>query len=285
MNYHKLPALGSSDIKNILQGDRQFLDGRQKEFSTSSTKFGTLCHLILFAPEKFNDTYAIYTGTKTRAHKEYKEFAEENQAKIIIKQTEADEARALVKPFNDVPVLQAAEKEKEMFATIEHMSDELSGTIELKGKMDAVFIADDRALILDLKTGADVIKKWERSCSELGYYLQEHHYRYILSQHTGIPLNNVKFVFMLAERSTGYTQLVELDEFSQEVADFRHSQALSQYLKLLKRVDLSQAKIADYPRHNIPAFELNQTITRGLPNFILAQHERRLANESGTTKH
>ena len=65
MNYRSNSALGSSDLKNILNSPRAFLDGRQKPYASSASMLlGTLSHTMLLEPETFDDRYAIFPTDK-----------------------------------------------------------------------------------------------------------------------------------------------------------------------------------------------------------------------------
>lgn len=268
MNYHDLPALGSTDIKNLLKGERQFLDGRQKEFKSSSMSFGTLCHCMLLEPEQFQERYAVYRGGKTRASADYKEFAADHEGKEIIKPDEYDAADHLLHDLKNAKALQSAEKEFEVFGKI--------NGVDIKAKLDAVSISEDKktATIFDLKTGHEVIKRWEYSVNDYGYHLQQYHYRLCLAQLLGVTIDSIRFIFLLAERSSGYVQVVELDEFTEQVAAHQHAQAIEKYKKMCNRLDRTQETVAKFPRKQVPAFDLTKIAKRGLPEYVLARFDK-----------
>lgn len=267
-NYHDLPALGSTDIKNLLKGERQFLDGRQTEFKSSSMSFGTMCHCMLLEPDQFDERYAVYTGEKTRASTDFKEFKALHDGKIILKTDEYSQAKALLHDLKQAKALQTAEKEFEIFS-------EING-VQIKAKLDAVSIADDKtsAIIFDLKTGHDIIKRWEYSVKDYGYHLQQYHYRLCLSQLLGVTIDSIRFIFILAERSTSYVQLVELDEHTELIASHHHAEAIEKYKAMCKRLERTQETVAQFPRQQVPAFDLSKITTRGLPEFVLARFQR-----------
>jgi uncharacterized protein YdbL (DUF1318 family) len=269
-NYHDLPALGSTDIKNLLKSDsgRNFLDGRQKEFKSSSMSFGTMCHCMLLEPDQFDERYAVYRGGKTRASADFKEFQAEHDGKEIVKTEEYEAAYELLKDLKDAPAILSAEKEFEVFGK--------TNGVEIKAKLDAVKIAGDQrtAICFDLKTGHDVIKRWEYSVKDYGYHLQQYHYRLCLSQLLGVTIDSIRFIFILAERSTGYVQLVELDEHTEQIASHQHAQAIEKYKAMCKRLERTQETVAQFPRQQVPAFDLSKITTRGLPEFVIARFQR-----------
>lgn len=87
--YHAHPAIGSSDLKTILDCPARFrFRQTQDQEQTDALKFGSAFHAAVLEPDLFISDFAVYPNINrlTKAgKKEYAEFCEANADKTIIK--------------------------------------------------------------------------------------------------------------------------------------------------------------------------------------------------------
>ena len=266
MNYRSNPALGSSDLKNILTSPRTFLDGRQNNKSSSSMDLGILCHVLLLEPETYNDRYAIFLPThkvNTNLWKEEKKkFKELNKGKKVITQKVLDDAKMITEEFSGAPVLEKCDKEKAFYAEYE-----IDGfKFKLKCLCDAV--DTKRHIIFDYKTTRDV-SMWECTLEKYKYYLQDYHYRMVYSTANNVPLEDVRFIFLLSDTRNGYSFITQLDEETQYAGEIEHHAALQKYKEFCQDKKLSIEDAPYYPAEKIPAFDLRTVVQTGLKPYAL----------------
>ena len=267
MTYRSDSALGSTDLKNILNSPRAFLDGRQKPRKPSAAmELGTLSHVLLLEPETYQDKYAIFATEEKVNTKLYKavkaDFISKNKDKIIIKQETYDQAKVVIESFSSAPALERCEKEKPFFCEAD-----VNGTpIKLKALCDAV--DTEKHIIFDFKTIRDV-EAWPYNLEKFKYYLQDYHYRYVYASSQGIPIEQVKFVFLVADSTTGYSFITVLDEETKIAAEAEHRHALKTFKSFCYNKNLTQDEIINYPAEQEPAFNLKSIIQSGLKPFAI----------------
>ena len=214
--YREFPAISTSDIKQVLDNPYKFKIGMEVE-ETPAMKLGSLVHLLVLEPQKFNETYAIAPSVDKRT-KEGKaiwaEFAEANQDKIIIDSTMHETAQGMLESLKTSGVFDRYFTQGE--AETSYIGEALGA--EFKVRPD--FFNLDKSLIVDLKCVSNASAKgFQRLCANLRYYIQA----YLYMEITGAK----QFVFVAIETKAPYTiGVYELDYIALELAEAEVKKAL-----------------------------------------------------------
>ena len=256
-NYHEHYAFGSGDVFNWLKGYRFFLDGRAGEKTRAMVK-GSLAHCLLLEPQAFEERYVVCSLKSTKS-KAYGDLVTQNPDKEVVLESDLDEARLLVAPFKDSPALIQAEKEKMLLC--DH-----SG-FKLKGKLDAVL--DN--MLFDFKTTTS-IDAFSYKTALYGYHVQAYHYKLLYSKVSGISIEDLKFYFLISEKGSGYSKIVELDDVAYSVAQEQHAAALNNAYRVMKERNLSQEKLLCMKRETVDAYDSKSVATVSLPRGYINQH-------------
>ena len=260
-NYHKHYAFGSGDVHNWLKGYRFFLDGRASG-STRPMVRGSLAHCLLLEPESFDERYVV-CPLKSVNSKAFDKMVEGNPGREVVLEKEVDEARLWVAPFNNSPALINAEKEKICICDHEGLS--------LKGKFDA----SNENVIFDFKTCAS-IHGFQHSAAQYGYHMQSYHYKLLYSRVYDIPLEELKFYFLLTEKSTHHSKIVEFDEQANEVAKEQHDLAIKNARAVMKSRGLTQEELLNIKPEAVAAYDRRKVTTLSLPRGYMFEHYNKM---------
>ena len=248
--YHAHPALGSSNLKQLLKNPYAFAMGIKQEES-KALDIGSAVHKLVLEPHEFNDEFAIMPdfNLRTTDGKNAKAMFEmDNVGKTVISQSDyeivtqcANRLKEIAKPF-----LTGGVPEKAFFGEIDGVA--------VKCKPD--YFIESIGLIVDLKVVKDASKNgFSKACGEYEYYIQEALYCEVLRQN-GYNIN--KFSFLPVEKKEPFMMGVyELDHVAKDFGQKEVRRALEVY-----------SRISDY---KIPVYKditdgtIVQTIT--LPNW------------------
>lgn len=226
--YRSWPAVSQSDLKTVLTSPRHLklsLDGKYRKESTGFS-VGTLVHTQLLEPDRFASDVVVAEQRRT------KKYLEENQGKILVTQTEMDDARYTADAINSVigdviqRALAAGDTELSM-----HWIDRESG-LPCKGRLD-IWDAHTKSII-DLKTVGRSARpdEFAKDCANYGYEIQARFYKRGLS--TCGP-GALRFLFLAAETSyPNFCGLYELGTDTERVAAQRIRRAMSTIAQCIK---------------------------------------------------
>lgn len=198
--YHAGPEISNSLLKQFIDKSPLHFhlakNGKIKH-ETKSTAFGTDAHCLILEPERFTKEYAIGPQVKTRASKEWKEFAAENKDKRLLKPSEYDhlcEIKERVRMSGkatrwliDAP----GETEVSYFWT-----DPESG-LSCRCRADKIICTSDKIICVDLKSCQDASReRFYWNCRKYGYIRAAYWYTNVIQMVTG---KRVLFVALAVE--------------------------------------------------------------------------------------
>lgn len=166
--YEEIQAINWSSLKHMGVSPLEFrwhLDHaapRKKAFI-----FGGAAHTATLEPEKFDQRYAVYDGTRDARHTAYKTWLAEHPGVEALKSPEVALVKAMAEKVhsdrNAGPLLKGGRREEAVTWV-----DEVTG-LACKGRLD--YIRPD--LVVDLKTTVDPTpRKFERAAFDYGYAAQ-----------------------------------------------------------------------------------------------------------------
>ena len=276
--YHAYPALGSGDVKKLAIGISDFL--RYQNFTaTPATEFGSLCHTLLFEPDTFEDKYLVLDLMENGKYPvRSKKMKEECAPKELITRKHYDDAIETLSVLPTLPGLRRAEKE----VAVKVMCND----IWLKAKFDAVNF--EKHIIFDYKTIATgnlhtLARGW--GLAELGWDMQAYHYKLVYHLHTGVPFEEISFVFLVSEKSTYEPMVLQLDGDCDQNAEEKHLLSLANYEKFLNyygftqsTVDFTKTKATDFLKYGLTKY----TVT---PSGFDEASRKRFDKANGALKH
>jgi len=263
--YRSHDSFGSTDLKNMTISLRHFWDGRHNPIEeTKSMQFGSLMHTLILEEDFFEKRYAVFP--KTRRHKEYKEFCEENYNKIIITKSEHDRAITCIDKIKDHPIMSHFTGSASEVSVYGEISE-----IPCKGRLDLLNTNYDDfdAIILDFKSIRS-IRNWSNHCYEYGYHIQEYVYTSLLKQALKKEDAIIKMFFVLfeTEKDRYYIAVREIDEDSRELASAQVNDALIDYKHAMRDgVDLSKIDPYESP------------LVEGVPAWAIAKYYNSIGAE------
>lgn len=207
-NYFTSEGLSNSFL---LRFDRSPSHAFTYSQQTEGMRTGSIFHKFILEPEDFKEKYIISPYCDRRT-KDYKDWSKDQTKEIIIESDIAGLENAFKniytfnfegKPLADKLLL--SEKEIAMYWDY-FIGDNV---LQLKGKLDALYISGNNAIIFDLKKTQDC-RDFYRSVINYKYYRQAAFYK------SGLeilkPDLNVRFIFIIIEETPPHgVQLVELD--------------------------------------------------------------------------
>ena len=190
--YHAAPGLGSSALSALARSPWHYwaeylAPDRPQRPSTPAMLAGTLAHTAILEPDELDRRYVVrpsWVDGRTKDGKAWIDEAKRCGAEIITAEQMAT-AKAQREAVLAVPelatLLASGQAEVSCFAT-----DPATG-VAVKGRMDWVHeLRDGRALIVDLKTSADITApEFARSVLKYGYHRQQAHYTDVYQAATG----------------------------------------------------------------------------------------------------
>jgi len=242
--YHTHEALGSSNLKMILENARKFrlVKGGELKIESKSLDFGTAFHTYVLEPEKFDDEVAVfdegptakiielaeneniglYDGkAKTRNAKDFKE-KQEQSGKTLLFPDEWEKVQAFKEAKGKIIISAEEFKQIQRMAThvrnLPNMDMVLKNTykelsffgeidgVKVKCRPDFMGVKGDKVWVFDLKTTADeaTAEAFAKTSANFKYFMQEALYREVLRQN---GLKVVSFSFIVASKKEYSTAL------------------------------------------------------------------------------
>jgi len=251
--YRDYDAINVSTLKKLRSGipadiNAPFVAG-------PAVKFGTLFHTRLLEPERWKDGVSYHLRPDTYPSKTGAKPWSGN----------ADWCKEWLASHEDLPVIGSSgdysmETIDNMIASVEAMPeakrmlewrsqrevvvfapDEPTG-LQMKGRIDVMAEDDDgRAVILDVKTTDDP-SGWERTASNLGYWLQESFYTRLMN------LNGVDPLFVFIVVGTRFPHAVRvgvLDQSARDRGERENRRLLDLYARHKASNDWPAYRVAD----------------------------------------
>lgn len=201
-----------SKLELILRSPAHYLHGIQhRKPPTEAMIMGTALHAAVLEPEKFEAEFIGYSGTGTRASKEYKEFADIHAGKTIL--TRRDYERVLgmrdaVMSIPDYPLdnlISTGEKEK----TLQWVDEQTGLTCRIRPDLLLNFACFDLKKCVDARP-----HRFMWSARDMGYDLQAAMYLIGIKATLGI---DVPFIFIAVEEEAPHG--IKLYEAPPEMLD------------------------------------------------------------------
>ena len=171
--YRAIDALGSTDIKVLLENPYLFKNGVKKE-PTDNLILGSVIHTLILEPHKLESEYIILPELNLRTNDGKAKKAElETQAKeenkTLVKAELLQKAEAVTEAFNKTSLtklLTQGKAEQSFFGEIEG--------VKVKARPD--FIIPDQSVIIDFKTtstlGGGSADGFAKMAANFAYYIQ-----------------------------------------------------------------------------------------------------------------
>lgn len=205
--YHKIRALSASSAKLLLRSPAHYLAAMESPREPSAAmRLGTLCHTLVFEPEKFSEEFAVAprVDKRTKVGKEaLANFEEDNGGKLVIDEFQYEKAQAIAAAALAHPMVAEYMKGGDAETT---MLWEQYG-VNCKARVD--YLCGD--VIFDLKTCKDASPGgFSQQIGTFQYHLQAAHYANGFEAITGKRLN--RFIFIAVETEAPYsTGVYEID--------------------------------------------------------------------------
>ena len=201
--YHASNGLSKSGMVKLLKSPahyKAYLNEEKKE-PTKAMQIGTATHCAILEPALFDSTVAIRPAGIDGRTKEGKQWATENEGKIILSQDEAKDIQGMSASFFRHPFYKQEVQGRKQ-AIEESIWEELDNGVVLKARPD-LWIENT---IIDIKTTEDASEEaFTKTCASLKYYLQAAHYLKMADAD--------RFVFVAIERTAPYAvNIFELDQ-------------------------------------------------------------------------
>lgn len=224
--YHAHEALGSSDIKQLLQNPYGF---RQEKPTSKALELGSLVHKLILEPQEFESSYYVLDNidrrTKEGKEKYIKALQEaEAESKEIIDLATYNQGKEIAEAFNKTSVAKLLEN-----GVAENCAfSEIDG-VAVKCRPD--FYRQDKNIIIDLKTtsiagGASALN-FQKAVANYRYYIQASLYMQILGAD--------EFYFIAIETQSPFMiGVYKLDITALELGETQIKKAIKRYKNLNK---------------------------------------------------
>lgn len=198
-DYFAVEAISASAIKSAIDKSpkhfKAYLDGLVVKTS-DAMDFGSAVHCALLEPEKFDDKYVAYDGT--RRGKAYDAFVAENDGKIILKSDAMAKVKAVCRSVKAHPVVNMIRKQGGCETVLQWKQSWNDVEFDCKAKLDKLTIWQGKPLILDVKTTADAsYGKFSRDIATFHYDVQAAWY---VNGAEKCGLGDAQFVFIAVEK-------------------------------------------------------------------------------------
>ena len=224
--YHAHEALGSSDIKQLLQNPHGF---RQEKPTSKALELGSLVHKLILEPEEFESSYYVLDNidkrTKEGKEKYLKALAEaEAENKEIIDIATFQQGKEIAEAFNQSAVSKLISGGVAEYCAF----SEIDG-VAVKCKPD--YYREDKKIIIDLKTtslagGASALN-FQKAVANYRYYIQASLYMRILGAD--------EFYFIAIETQAPFMiGVYKLDISALELGETQIKKAIKRYKNLSK---------------------------------------------------
>lgn len=241
-DYHKLPALGSTNIKDILKNPYKFASGiRMKQ--TQAMVIGSAIHCLILEPHKFNDEYSV-PGEKS-LDSALNDFGKTKLSKSDY-ETAKECADSVLREAGSL--FQGGIAEQPFFSTFDGVA--------VKCKPD--YYKEEFGLVIDVKKCQDASPDgFQKDAAKYGYYISAPFYMDVLQS---LGKRAERFIFVCVEETAPHmVGIYEYDPMSLEFGRAEYKRALDIY----KRID--QYKDPIY-KDTKDSTQIIQTIT--VPSYI-----------------
>lgn len=224
--YHAHEALGSSDIKQLLQNPHGF---RQEKPSSKALELGSLVHKLILEPQEFESCYYVLDNIDKRTKEGKEKYSKasakaEAENKTIIDLATYNQGKEIAEAFNKSAVSKLIAG-----GVAEHCAfSEIDG-VAVKCRPD--YYRSDKKIIIDLKTtslagGASALN-FQKAVANYRYYIQASLYTQILGAD--------EFYFIAIETQAPYMiGVYKLDITALELGETQIKKAIERYKNLNK---------------------------------------------------
>lgn len=245
-HHHKNKThISSSGLKLLLKSPKSFYEeyvlGKEKEWGNmDALNIGSYVHSLILEPEKTDEEFIIYSGT--RRGKEWEAFSKENEDKIILTTSQSIACKNWVDTFNKTTVLLGAQdntKEVPLSSFFDEGEAEVTVCTELEGVevkvrpdywKEGTFNGEPFHSIQDIKTSGQYVTSKadvERICSQWDYDLSAALYVDVMQKVTSTPHD---FFFMFISKKDGQCAMYKASKQMLEEGRKKYVKAL-RYLK------------------------------------------------------
>lgn len=205
-DYHAMPGVSNSRLKDFMEDPRvywyKYLSGKYYPKRMDHFDFGTAVHSLCLEGDNSNIVVipeSVLSKSGSRAGGAWKEFAEANAGKELLKQHDYNAVLRCVDAVKRHPVaasLLSANGFVERSFTYRDPQFELL----LRCRPDKIATLPERTIVVDLKTTSSgtTAPKFVKTVANYGYFYQEYFYRRVLAQH-GIEPSSFVFVVVNVE--------------------------------------------------------------------------------------
>lgn len=257
-DYHDLKLTNSSLLKAMWSSTpahvyHDYFSGEEKP-ENRNLVFGSMIHMAILEPEKFDDCYIVMPDGLDRRTKEGKALWADIQGsgKEPIKQSEWD---AYLKMGASVLSLDFFRRNNPKKALKEASLIDEGG--DRKCRLDLIFAHEEHVYIIDLKTTQDAsMAGFQRSAYKLGYHIQAAWYTDMAIEYFKRP---VTFMFACVEKKSHLSAMYEANPqfIEQGRKDYQQAQ---QQLEFCLQAD-------QWPGYPTETQEL------GLPHWVIEANE------------
>ena len=249
--YHSRKThLSSTNVRTHKKNKKQFKYSLTHELvkQTKAMADGTAVHAFFLERDKFDSDFVIKPADMRLNTKVGKEWALENQSKIIIDSELGNNLYEMEKSFMDSPARLIYDKQGQ--SELSYFWDDLG---LVKGKCRPDWISNDGNIVVDIKTTTDASPKgFQKSIANWGYHLQLGWYLRGL-QKLGLPAK--EFIFIAIEKTPPFS--VGVYRANKEMITYANDEINN----LVYDIDES-LKSDDFPDYTPEILDL------GLPNWM-----------------
>lgn len=173
-NYYDFIGLSASQLKDYVKSPYEFwkrsvFNPNAVSKESKSMNFGSLAHLLLLEPQKFDEQYVVNSecfDMRTKAGKEWMA----QQTKEVVSLKDYNKAKVMVDSLYNNSAMSALLKG---ITTEKPFSVDIGDGFILKGKVDAIKrLANNEIIIIDYKTTSEDLKSWSKYNTLSGHDIQ-----------------------------------------------------------------------------------------------------------------
>lgn len=163
-SYRADPAINQSFLKDVNSVSPSYADYRRlNPEETPALVFGSALHTLVLEPLEFNKRYAMLPECDRRTKEGkalYEDFCLSNVGKVVLKSDDVNKLLLMAEKSRSHFESKTSHKsyaEANLFGTFAVTGGEFKGeTIDVKAQLDMLHVYDDRCVIQDLKSVADI---------------------------------------------------------------------------------------------------------------------------------
>lgn len=237
--YHRVDsAVSSSALKELHQSKnprqcyRKYIEHSVEHKQSDALVLGAATHKYILERLAFKNEFAVWDKGR-RAGKEWQEFKDQHSDKTIITGDQMADIKEMYEAVYACPearqLLSGGEAEHSVF-----WRDEETGVL-CKARADYVKMHKGTRIIVDVKTCRTAEpEQFAKDLINLGYPVQEAHYREGFSYDENGNFVDVMFAFIAIEKETNTVQVYTLDEGFDEAGHFLWRQTLNKWAEHLE---------------------------------------------------